>query len=287
MNKRYQVAGHSFVVYGEGLCRAVEAMGGFETFLTEGEAVQFSFAKGADVPEMQQPLYEFSYEDILGVFGKTEDGYILTLKPEDEESLNLWHNVGEAEVLVCGNMSAMLLRFALWIGLGLMVVPFDTVAIHSSCIVYKDKAVLFLGESGTGKSTHTRLWQECIEGAFLLNDDSPFLRVEDEKVWAYGSPWSGKTPCYRQERYELKACVRLSQAPYNQISKLGVLQAYGAIHPSCPPEFAYDDCLYDHISSFINKLLSSVPFYHLDCLPDKEAAQLSFKTVFADEADTE
>ena len=287
MNRGYQVAGHSFVVSGERLCRAVESLGGFETFLTEGEAAQFSFAEGTDVPEMQQPLYEFSYEDILGVFGKTERGFILSLKPQNETGLNLWHNTDETEVLIDGNMSAMLLRFALWIGLGLMVIPFDTVAIHSSCIVYKDKAVLFLGESGTGKSTHTRLWQECIEGAFLLNDDSPFLRVEDGKVWAYGSPWSGKTPCYRQERYELKACVRLSQAPYNQISKLGVLQAYGAIHPSCPPEFAYDDCLYDHISSFINKLLSSVPFYHLDCLPDKEAAQLSFKTVFADEADTE
>ena len=287
MNRRYQVAGHSFVFSGERLCRAVESMGGFETFLIDGGTELFSFAEGTDVPEMQRTLYEFSYEDILGVFGKTEHGYILTLKPEDEESLNLWHNVGEAEVLVCGNMSAMLLRFAMWIGLGLMAAPHDTVAIHSSCIVYKDKAVLFLGESGTGKSTHTRLWQENIEGAFLLNDDSPFLRFEDGKVWAYGSPWSGKTPCYRHERYELKACVRLSQAPYNKISKLDVLQAYGAIHPSCPPAFAYDDHLYDHISGFINKLLTSVPFYHLACLPDKGAAQLSFKMIFKDEADTE
>ena len=286
MSKMYQVAGHCFTVSGERLCRAVEALDGFGTFLAEGEAAQFSFAEGADVPEMMQVLYELSYEDISGFFGRTERGFLLTLKPQDEAALNLWQNAGENEVMVSGNMSAMLLRFALWVGLGLMVVPFDTVAVHSSCIVCKDKAVLFLGESGTGKSTHTRLWQDNIEGAFLLNDDSPFIRVEDGKVWAYGSPWSGKTPCYRQERYELKACVRLSQAPYNQIERLGVLQAYGAIHPSCPPEFAYDNRLYDHISGFISKLLSSVPFYHLACLPDKEAAQLSFKTVFEDEADS-
>ena len=55
----------------------------------------------------------------------------------------------------------------------------DTLAIHSSCIVYRDKAVLFLGESGTGKSTHTRLWRENIPEAVLLNDDSPMIRVED------------------------------------------------------------------------------------------------------------
>lgn len=287
MSKIYQVAGHSFVVSGERLCRAVESLDGFDTFLTGGDTAQFSFAEGTDVPDMKQSLYKFEYEDIIGIFGKTEYGYLLTLKPQNEAGLYLWKNVGEDEVLINGNMSAMLLRFALWLGLGMMVVQSDTVAIHSSCIVYMDNAVLFLGESGTGKSTHTRLWQENIEGAFLLNDDSPFIRVEDGRVWAYGSPWSGKTPCYRQERYELKACVRLSKAPYNQIDRLGVLHAYGAIHPSCPPAFAYDNDLYDYISSFINKLLSSVPFYHLACLPDKEAAQLSFKTIFKDEADTE
>jgi hypothetical protein len=167
-----------------------------------------------------------------------------------------------------------------------MVAPFHTVAIHSSCIVYRNKAVLFLGESGTGKSTHTRLWQENIREAFLLNDDSPFLRVEEGKIWAYGSPWSGKTPCYKPERYELKGCVRLSQAPYNRIEKLPVLQAYGAIHPSCPPTFAYDGELYDHISCLIGLLLSTVPCYHLACLPDREASLLSFKTIFGDEEDS-
>ena len=61
------------------------------------------------------------------------------------------------------------------------------------------------------------------------------------------------------------------------------MPAYGAIHPSCPPAFAYDEALYDHISNFIDSLLSSVPCYHLECLPDKEAPQLSFETIFANE----
>jgi hypothetical protein len=106
------------------------------------------------------------------------------------------------------------------------------------------------------------------------------IRVEDGKVWAYGSARSGKTPCYKQERYELAACVRLSQAPSNKIQKLSVLQAYGAIHPSCAPEFAYDDVLYDQVSRIIGEILSVVPFYHLACLPDREAALLSCRTIF-------
>jgi hypothetical protein len=228
---------------------------------------------------MEKVQYTFSYEDVTGTFGRTLDGIYLHLKPAEEEPFHLWTKEGHPQVMLFGNWSVRLYRFALWVGFGLMTLPYDTIAIHSSCIVYKNKAYLFLGESGTGKSTHTRLWRENIEGAVLLNDDSPMIRVEEGKVWAYGSPWSGKTPCYKQERYELAGCVRLSQAPYNKIKKLSVLQAYGAIHPSCPPEFAYDSVLYDGVSSFIGKMLSQVPFYHLVCLPDADAARLSCTTI--------
>ena len=147
--------------------------------------------------------------------------------------------------------------------------PFETVAIHTSTICYQGKAVFFLGESGTGKSTHTRLWRENIEGAVLLNDDSPILRIIDGKPWVYGSPWSGKTPCYKNESYPLAACVRLSQATFNKIERLNIAQGYGALHPSCPPCFAYDDALYDSISGTLSNLLSNVPVYHLSCLPDR------------------
>lgn len=279
MNKTYQVAGHCFRMCGEQLCKAVEQIIGFRPFECEEGEPLFEFTVGTEAPAMEKVQYTFSYEDVTGTFGRWEKGFLLTLKPEQEEVFYLWTEEGGKTVWLCGNWSLRLYRFALWVGYGLMTLLFDTVAIHSSCIVYKDKAILFLGESGTGKSTHTRLWREHIPGAVLLNDDSPMIRVEDGKVWAYGSPWSGKTPCYKQERYELAGCVRLSQAPYNRIQKLPVLHAYGAIHPSCPPEFAYDTVLYDGVSGFIGKLLSQVPFYHLACLPDAEAARLSCTTV--------
>ena len=280
MNRTYQVAGHCFGVSGERLCQVVESIEGFAPFRTDEGEVLFSFVEGTEVPEMSRILYNFTHEGVTGTFGKTDHGFVLTLKPENNRTISLWHNEGEKTVSISGDGEINLYYFALWIGLGLMVAPYSTVAIHSSCIVYHNKAVLFLGESGTGKSTHTRLWTENVDGAYLLNDDSPLIRAEDGKVWAYGSPWSGKTPCYLQERHELKACVRLSQAPHNRMDRLGVLQAYGAVHPSCPPQFAYDADLYDHISSFIDKLLTNVAVYHLECLPDSNAAMLSFNTIF-------
>lgn len=287
MNKTYQVAGHTFRVSGDKLCSIIEQIHGFKPFETTGQDVLFTLTEGTKAPAMASVQYEFTFEDVTGIFGKSNNGYILIQKPAREEALYLWSIDGEKDLHIYGNLSLRLCRFALWVGFGLKILPFNTVAIHSSCIVYQNKAVLFLGESGTGKSTHTRLWRENIEGAFLLNDDSPVITVRDNKVWAYGSPWSGKTPCYKTEKYELAGCVRLSQAPFNKIKRLSVLESYGAIHPSCPPEFAYDTTLYDHISSFINKLISSTPFYHLSCLPNKEAALLSSRTIFGNETDSE
>ena len=282
MNRKYQIAGHLFEVSGEKLCDAVARIEGFCPFeVAEGEPV-FGFQEGkvTDVPEMAKVEYTLEYEGVKGTFGRTAEGFRLNLQPEAEGAFDVWCRKGETVVYLGGNWSMLLYRFALWVAYGLMALQRDTLAVHSSCIVYQNKAVLFLGESGTGKSTHTRLWREHIEGAVLLNDDSPMIRVEAGKVWAYGSAWSGKTPCYKQERYELVGCVRLSQAPFNQIRKLSVLQAYGAIHPSCAPEFAYDEVLYDEVSQIIGQILSVVPCYHLACLPDREAAMLSCQTLF-------
>lgn len=282
MNRKYQIAGHLFEVSGEKLCEAVASITGFQPFEVMAGNPAFRFQEGNDMeaPEMVKVEYTLEYEGVKGTFGRTAEGFRLNLQPEAGEAFDIWCQDGETVVWLDGNWSMLLYRFALWVAYGLMTLQWDTLAIHSSCIVYQGKAVLFLGESGTGKSTHTRLWREHIDGAVLLNDDSPMIRVEDGKVWAYGSAWSGKTPCYKNERYELKACVRLFQAPANQMRKLSVLQAYGAIHPSCAPEFAYDDVLYDQVSRIIGEMLSVVPCYYLACLPDEEAVLLSYRTVF-------
>ena len=161
------------------------------------------------------------------------------------------------------------------------IAPLRGIAIHSSAIAYEGRSALFLGESGTGKSTHTRLWRENIEGAHLLNDDSPILRVVDGTPYAYGSPWSGKTPCYKNKRLPLAGLVRLSQAPHNKIKRVNTLLAIGALLPSCPHILATDDTLQDEICTTLSQVIATTPVYRLECLPDAEAAALSCKTLFA------
>lgn len=286
MDRDYKIGGHCFRMTGERLLAALDCMPGFKPFVMVGNdrEADFVFCEDglATTTTFGKKLYLFKYEDIDSAFSVTENGYRLELSPEGEHSLCLRISIGEQKGYLYGNCSPRLLRFALWMGCGVMTVRKDTVAMHSSCIVYKGQAVLFLGESGTGKSTHTRLWREYIGGSELLNDDSPLVRCEDGNIWVYGSPWSGKTPCYKTERYPLAGCVRLSQAPGNKIRRLNTLQAFGALHPSAPPAFAYDDRLYDGVCSVLGKIISRVPVYHLACLPDRGAAELACGTLFGE-----
>lgn len=281
MEQDYLIGGHRIRVEGEKLVGAVAALSGFEVFGTKskGEPVGRFVASAEEPPLLEKVLYTNVSEGVLSSFGVYRDGYVFSMTSPHRESLTLWMSKGGGVAYFTGNFEPLLLRLACWIAYGVLVNPYKTVAVHTSSILYDGKAVLFLGESGTGKSTHTRLWREHIKGATLLNDDSPIVRIAAGKAWVYGSPWSGKTPCYRNECYPLVGCVRLSQAPRNKISKLPVVQAYGALHPSCPPFFAYDD-LYEPISDVLSFLLQEIPVCHLACLPDAAAARLSFETIF-------
>lgn len=279
------IAGHRIRIAGsEEWTNAVATLDGFKPFEVKlkGEPAGLFILTDEQAPEMTEVQYESEVDEIVDRFGRYEGGYLFVMTPPTGGPLSLWKEEGSNEVKFTGQLMPRLVRFALWIAYGLVTMPHQTVAVHTSVIQYKGRTVLFLGESGTGKSTHTRLWRENIEGAVLLNDDSPILRIIDGKPWMFGSPWSGKTPCYKQESYPLAACVRLSQAPYNKIQRLNIAQAYAALHPSCPPDFAYDDTLYDHISETIGEVLANVPLYHLACLPDRDAAELSCKTVFGE-----
>lgn len=305
MNRQYSIGNHLFEVTGETLLGAIDRIEGFKYFICEpptgeGNAAsspaplpEFTFSEGEEhqLPAFSREDYSFQYEEVTGTFGMSRDHYLLKLAPEKEQPLWLWTKGGMqpdgGKVYLYGNYSLSLLRFALWVGYGILTAQEDTVAVHSSCIVYQEKAILFLGESGTGKSTHTRLWRENIPRCELLNDDSPVVRCEQGQIRVYGSPWSGKTPCYKAASYPLAGCVRLSQAPRNSIRRLDTLQACAALHPSFPPEFAYDPRLYDGVSALLSTMLRFVPVYHLECLPDKAAAELACHTLYGDGDDDE
>ena len=212
-------------------------------------------------------------------FGITAEGaYLYTFA---DRGLLCYDPARPDSVAISSLADPTLLRFALWTAYSMAALPRGAVPVHSSAVVYRGRAVLCLGESGTGKSTHTALWMKYIDGCHLLNDDSPILRVGPDGVTAYGSPWSGKTPCYRQERVPVAALLRLEQRPQNTIRRLPVVEAFTALQPSCPPSLIRDPHCTDLLLDLIGQVLTHTPVYRLGCRPDADAARLAHKTLMA------
>ena len=187
-------------------------------------------------------------------------------------TLHVRRRIIRSELECCINNSLMLL-FTIYTTLR------GTLMIHSSVTVCEGKGYAFLGKSGTGKSTHSSLWLKYIPGTWLLNDDNPVVRVlEDGSVRIYGSPWSGKTPCYKNESVPLGGIVRLAQAPYNEIRRLVGLSAYAAFLPSCS-SIKWKRSLEDALYKTVENVVSSVGVWDLDCLPDEAAARLCHQNV--------
>jgi hypothetical protein len=149
----------------------------------------------------------------------------------------------------------------------------QTALFHSSVVSYQGHGYMFLGKSGTGKSTHSSLWLKHIEGTELVNDDNPVVRRMPDGFYVFGSPWSGKTPCYRNVCYPIGAIVQLSQAPYNKIERLKALAAYAALVPSISGK-RWDKQLAEGLHETEDMMAGEVPVWHLACLPDADAAHV-------------
>ena len=279
------IANHHVAVVGDVESAMLRSMPGFPVFATESGDSEWKVVCGCDIkqPKEWKVLYDFIFEEAVmtSIFAKDGSDYYfkMSYKDSSHEPLLMRYRGGDI-VEMTGSDDPMAFRFALWMAVGFMASASKMVLVHSSVIVHQNRAVLFLGESGTGKSTHTRLWLKHIPDAHLLNDDSPILAIEDGVPIIYGSPWSGKTHCYHQLRFPLAAAVRLSQAPFNKIRRLSIIEAFSALQPSFPPALAQDDHYADLLVDTLSEVLSAVPMYHLQCLPDEAAAWTSHDAIF-------
>jgi len=148
-----------------------------------------------------------------------------------------------------------------------------TMLMHASVIRHQGKGYLMTAPSGTGKSTHTRLWYDNIPGCDLMNDDNPVVRIVDGQAIVYGSPWSGKTRCYRNIQAPIGGIVRIQQRPENSIRALSPLEAFSNLLPAIS-NMKWDKRVYKGICDGIAELIRLCGMYELGCLPDAAAAHL-------------
>lgn len=154
----------------------------------------------------------------------------------------------------------------------------QTLLIHASLVRNNNFGYAFIAKSGTGKSTQVSMWLRHIAGSDLMNDDNPIIRCIDNEFWIFGSPWSGKTPCYRNIKARLGAITRIDRATTNSVDKLPPIQAFASLLPSCS-SMKWDSDIYNAICNTITKIVETTGIYTLHCLPNKEAAEVCYKAI--------
>ena len=149
---------------------------------------------------------------------------------------------------------------------------------HGSVIAVDGRGYLFTAKSGTGKSTHTRLWRELLgDRAVMVNDDKPLIKVCDSGVTVYGTPYNGKHRLGNNIAVPLRCICILERAKENHIKQIDRSQAYYMLlQQSYRPS---DTAVLAKTLALIDEMSDKVRFYRLGCNMDISAAQLAFNTM--------
>ena len=150
---------------------------------------------------------------------------------------------------------------------------------HGSALCMDGEAYIFAAPSGTGKSTHARLWRETFgDRVWMINDDKPLIRVEKEGAVVYGSPWRGKHKLGCNGSARLKAIVELTRDSRNHIEALKEPFPHLVQHVWRPD----DRDKMKKVLELEKRLIGQAAFYRLGCNTEPEAALVAWQGMHAD-----
>lgn len=283
----YRVAHHLFAIAVPDRGAAIVFLPSYEPFrISDGtpeEAVFTLFLEQEPVIHKLPEFMAFRWEEAHCRIYKKEETYAFGIEPDEDRKRYVMacsRDFKEAHLQFTPHEKSFGYAFNNYLMLlfALSTLQQKTLILHASVVMYKRKAYAFLGKSGTGKSTHSRLWLQYIQGSTLLNDDNPILRIIDGKALLFGSPWSGKTPCYRNEEAPVGAFVQLHQATRNCISRCNAIQALASLLPATST-MKWDKHACHHTYQTLSDAISQVPVFSLNCRPDKDAALLCHQQI--------
>ena len=158
------------------------------------------------------------------------------------------------------------------------MLEYDTFLFHGSVIAVDGEGYLFTAKSGTGKSTHTRLWRQLLgDKAMMINDDKPLIRCDGNGAVVFGTPWDGKHRLSTNTSVPLKAVCILERAENNHIEQITKKDAYNMLvqqiyRPNEPQKLI-------RTLQLIDRLAGSVKLWRLGCNMDIEAAETAYNAM--------
>lgn len=158
----------------------------------------------------------------------------------------------------------------------------EIILFHGSVIAVDGQGYLFTAKSGTGKSTHTRLWREYFgDKAVMVNDDKPLIRITDTEVIVYGTPWDGKHRLSTNTSVPLKAICILNRGAENEIEKISKSQAYPMLLQQTHRPMNMEKM--QAVLNLIDKLCVNVRLYNLKCNMNPDAVITAYNGMNTEE----
>ena len=154
------------------------------------------------------------------------------------------------------------------------LIQFHGMLLHASAVVLDGYAYLFSANSGTGKSTHTSLWCKTFPGARILNDDKPAIRILQDGIYVYGTPWSGKSDLNLNLKVPLGGICFLERSKENFIEPMDAGDAIiRVLNQTVRPSDAGD---MDQLLKTLDTVLGSTPLYRMGCNISPDAAKMAY-----------
>ncbi len=158
------------------------------------------------------------------------------------------------------------------------LIRFGGMMLHSSAVVLDNEAYLFSAPSGTGKSTHTSLWLDYFgDRAFILNDDKPAIRAENDGIFVYGTPFSGKYDISENTGVPLRAVAVLSRGKENSAKRLSETESlYALLNQSIRP---HEEELMEKLLETVERIISDVSVIGFSCNISEEAVITAYEAM--------
>ena len=162
-------------------------------------------------------------------------------------------------------------REVFFLGLGYMGIY----TVHSASVIADNKAYLFSTFSGGGKSTHSNMWIEYFN-ADVLNGDVAVLDIDEKGyLYAYGLPWCGTSNLFVNKKALVGGIAFIEQEKYNEIEQIYKDDAALSLYFNCFTPMLTEE-LVDNMIDFVHKAINKTSVYRLKCLPNIDAAKLSY-----------
>ena len=234
--------------------------------------------KIADVPVMIRCKYPENVDFFRDYWTDAQELFAIEPKPADlEQTQKDFERMDEADGLPkYRRPKEFLENTAIHALLAEKLIAYDVLLMHGSALCMDGQAYIFTAKSGTGKSTHAKLWRETFgERVWMVNDDKPMLQIGRDRVTVYGTPWNGKHELGRNASAPLKAIVSLERSEGNHIAPISRTDAFPLLMRQCFSSKAPAMML--RIVELEKRLLHAVDFYTMGCNMESKAARVAWK----------